>query len=170
VGRLCAADAYKGYDLLRRAFALLPPRADPRLAPSLRFVGDGDDRLRLQALATDLRIAERVEFSGRLSDEALRRAFADATCFALPSTGEGFGLVYLEALAAGRPCVGVNATAVPELLSPDVGVLAPPGDAAALAAALAACLARPWDPLALRRAALAYDYPHLVTTLATAWN
>lgn len=172
VGRLSAADAYKGYDHLLRAFALLPPsafHAHPELAPRLRFVGDGDDRPRLEAIARELRIADRVEFSGRLPDAELRQAFADCTCFALPSTGEGFGLVYLEALAAGRPCVGVSAAAVPELIHPGVGVLAPPGDDPALAVALAECIARPWDPTALRNAALAYDHPRLITALTDAW-
>lgn len=173
VGRLLAADAYKGYDLLLRAFALLPPSAfhsHPELVPRLRFVGDGDDRARLEALAAELRVADRVEFSGRLSDAELRQAFADCSCFALPSTGEGFGLVYLEAMAAGRPCVGLQATALPELVTPQVGVLAEPGDPAALAAALAECLARFWDAAELRQAALCYSYPHLVTALATAWH
>jgi glycosyltransferase involved in cell wall biosynthesis len=173
VGRLLAADAYKGYDLLLRAFALLPPSAfhsHPELVPRLRFVGDGDYRPHLETLARELRVADRVEFSGRLPDAELRRAFADCTCFALPSTGEGFGLVYLEAMAAGRPCVGLRATAVPELITPQAGVLAEPGDPAALAAALAECLARFWDAAELRQAALCYSYPHLVTALATAWH
>jgi glycosyltransferase involved in cell wall biosynthesis len=172
VGRLRASDAYKGYDLLLRAFARLPAAAfhsRPELVPRLRFVGEGDDRPRLESLAASLRVSSRVEFSGRLSDEELRRAFADCTCFALPSTGEGFGLVYLEALAAGRPCVALRAAAVPELITPQVGVLAEPGDPGALAAALAECLNRFWDAAELRQAALCFSYPHLVTALATAW-
>ena len=172
VGRLCAADAYKGYDLLLRAFSLLPVsafRTEPDLVPRLRFVGDGDDRARLETLAVQLNVADRVEFSGRLPDAELRRAFADCTCFALPSTGEGFGLVYLEALAAGRPCVALHSTAVPELITRDVGILAPPDDPAALAAALVECIAHFWDPDTLRRSALRFSYPHLVTALITAW-
>lgn len=167
VGRLCAADAYKGYDLLLRAFAQLPSTDAP--APRLRFVGEGDDQSRLQQLATELGIASRVEFVGRLDDGALRRAFADCTCFALPSTGEGFGLVYLEAMAAGRPCVGVRAAAVPELITPDVGCLARPGDVGALTAALKDCLAQTWNPLAIRHRALRFNLPQLAATLANAW-
>ncbi len=172
VGRLSAADAYKGYDLLLRAFALLPHAAfyhRPALLPRLRFVGEGDDLARLQQLAIDLHVADRVEFSGRLSDPDLSRAFADCTCFALPSSGEGFGLVYLEALAAGRPCVGVRAGAVPELITAEAGTLAAPDDPAALAAALTDCLIRCWDPGDLRKLARPYSYDHLVTALATAW-
>jgi phosphatidylinositol alpha-1,6-mannosyltransferase len=173
VGRLSAADAYKGYDLLLQAFALVPRiafEAHPELVPRLRFVGDGDDLPRLRALAEELHLADRVEFSGRIDDAALRQALADCVCFALPSTGEGFGLVYLEALAAGRPCVAVNAGAVPELVTADLGVLAPPNDPVALAAALAECLSRRWDPALLRQAALAYDHERLVSSLATAWR
>jgi glycosyltransferase involved in cell wall biosynthesis len=173
VGRLSAADAYKGYDHLLRAFALLLPsafRAPLGLAPRLRFVGEGDDQPRLRALAIKLQIADRVEFSGRLPDGKLRQAFADCTCFALPSTGEGFGLVYLEALAAGRPCVGVAAAAVPELIHSNVGVLAIPGNDAALAAALTECLVRAWDPVALRQTALCYDHPRLIANLVKAWD
>lgn len=172
VGRLCAADTYKGYELLLRAFALLPRAAfynRPALMPRLRFVGEGDDLTRLQQLAIDLQVADRVEFSGRLSDPDLRRAFADCTCFALPSSGEGFGLVFLEALAAGRPCVGVRAGAVPELLTPDAGTLAAPDDPSALAAALTDCLVRCWDPGDLYKLAQPYSYERFVTALATAW-
>ncbi|MBC8009417.1 MAG: glycosyltransferase family 4 protein [Burkholderiales bacterium] len=173
VGRLCAADAYKGYDLLLRAFARMPRSALPHrmgLEPRLHFVGEGDDLARLRALAAKLHIADRVEFRGRLSDDALREAFADCSCFALPSTGEGFGLVYLEAMAAGRPCVGVRASAVPELVTPEVGLLAPPDDPAALADTLAECLSRFWNPAELRRHALKHTYPHLVAALTAAWK
>lgn len=167
VGRLCPADAYKGYDLLLRAFAALGPGAG---GPRLRFIGDGADRARLESLAAGLGVADRVTFSGRVDDATLRAAFARCRCFALPSTGEGFGLVYLEALAAGRPCVGVRAAAVPELVTPEVGCLAEPDNPAALAAALRDCLARPWDPLRLRAAAEAYDEARFAACLQSAWN
>ena len=173
VGRLCAADAYKGYDVLLRAFALLP-RAGfhhrPDFFLGLRIMGTGDDLERLRALAAELQVADRVDFCGRGSDAELRQAFADCSCFALPSTGEGFGLVYLEALAAGRPCVGVQATAVPELITPEVGLLAAPDDPAAFAAALTECLTRFWEPAKLRQTALIYSYPNLVTALTAAWH
>lgn len=169
VGRLSVEDTYKGYDLLLRAFALLPA-AEPAGAPRLRFVGDGPDRARLEALARSLGLTERVTFAGRLDDAALRSALARCTCFALPSTGEGFGLVYLEALAAGRPCVGVRAAAVPELVTPDVGCLAEPGDAPALAGALSDCLGRRWDPAALRARAREYAEPRFAARLQSAWD
>lgn len=169
VGRLSASDFYKGYDLLLRAFARLPAPSAPD-APRLRYVGDGDDRPRLELLARDLGVSDRVEFSGRLTDPELLHAFADCTCFALPSTGEGFGLVYLEALAAGRPCVGVAATAVPELITPDAGLLARPNDPADLAEKLAACLSHSWSPAALREIAMRYHPVQFARRLRAAWE
>ena len=173
VGRLCAADAYKGYDLLIEAFSRMPRSALAHkrdLEPRLRIVGEGDDLPRLRELAGRHGVADRVEFSGRLSDTDLRHAFTECSCFALPSTGEGFGLVYLEALAAGRPCVGVDAAAVPELITPEVGLLAPPGNATALAETLAECLSRFWNPTKLREHALRYSQPRLVAALTAAWR
>lgn len=171
VGRLRAAEAHKGYELLLQAFARLPRSSlhhHGGLLPRLRFVGEGDDLERLRAVAAELDVAERVDFSGRLSDEDLRQALADCACFALPSTGEGFGLGFLEAMAAGRPGVGVRAGAVPELLTAEVGVLAPPHDPDALATAISECMARFWNPTELRRAALAYSYAHFQSALAAA--
>lgn len=172
-GRLDSSQAHKGHALLLRAFALLPASAfhsHPELVPRLRFVGEGDERPRLAALARELLIADRVEFTGRLSEGALRLALAESTCFALPSTGEGFGRAYLEALAAGRPCVALRDSAVPELVTSGLGVLASTAEPVAVAAALAECLARSWDPAELRQAALAYSYPRLVAALTEAWR
>lgn len=164
VGRLSRADAYKGYDLLIRALptirATLP---DVRL----RLVGSGDDEARLRALAEPL--GDAVEFPGRVSDAQLRAEFAGCTLFALPSTGEGFGLVFLEALAAGRPCVAVRAGAAPELVDETCGAVADPGNVDAIAAACLNVLRRSWSPEALHRRALAYSYPRFCEKLGSAW-
>lgn len=173
VGRLRAAEVHKAYPVLLQALARLNNSAlhhHGGLLPRLRFVGEGDAVERMRGLAADLRIADRVEFSGRLSDADLLGALADCTCFALPSTGEGFGLGFLEAMAAGRPGVGVQAGAVPELLTREVGVLAPPNDPEAFAAALTECLARFWNPTELRRIALNYSYTHFRSALSAAWG
>ncbi len=173
VGRLSTALPHKGYDLLLRAFARMPRSSlnhRATLAPRLRYVGAGDAVPHLRALAADLQIADRVEFSGHLPDEDLRQAFTDCSCLALPSTGEGFGLVYLEALAAGRPCVGVEAGATPELVTPEVGMLAPPGDLDALATTLFECTSRFWSPVTLHERALNYNYARFAATLREAWQ
>ena len=79
-----------------------------------------------------------VEFTGELpTDDEVRKEFFKADVFALPSLQEGFGLVFLEAMAAGLPIVAAHAAAVPEVV-PDgeAGILVPPGDVDALAEAL----------------------------------
>lgn len=106
VGRLAAAEAYKGHD---RIIACMP-RLLQRI-PALQYlvVGDGDDRARLQALALRLGVASRVRFVGMLTGEELVGAFRLADAYAMPSTGEGFGIAFLEAMASGVPALGLNA-------------------------------------------------------------
>ena len=78
-----------------------------------------------------------VTFEGRVSRERLLELYADSHVFVFPSIQEGFGIVLLEAMQSGLPVVASNATAIPELVEHDrTGLLFPPGDAEALAAAL----------------------------------
>src|SRR5690606_21040151 len=118
-------------DLLR-AVALLPPRlADVRV----RVVGTGPELPRLRQLARSLGIAYRVDFMGRIDDAALEHEYASAHCFCHPSEQEAFGIVIVEAMAAGLPVVAARAAAIPELVKDGVtGRLVPPRDPAALAA------------------------------------
>lgn len=126
VARLDPSDAYKGIDLTLAALARL---ADP---PPLVVVGDGADRARLEALAQTP-----VTFTGAVDDATLQRLYADASAFVLPSTGEGFGLVYLEAMAHALPVIGARAGGTPEVVAEGVtGVLIAPGDRDALAHAI----------------------------------
>lgn len=124
-------------DLLR-AIALLPPHlGDARV----RIVGDGPELPRLRRLAGALRIAHRVDFLGRIDEVALAREYATAHCFCHPSVQEAFGIVVVEAMAAGLPVVAARAAAVPELVQDGAtGRLVEPRDPAALAAALAQLL------------------------------
>jgi glycosyltransferase involved in cell wall biosynthesis len=108
----------------------------------LRIVGGGPELPRLRARARELGLGERVTFLGELPDDgAVRREYLAADVFCLPSLQEGFGIAYLEAMAAGLPVVATRTTAVPEVV-PDgeVGLLVPPRDPDALAAALARLL------------------------------
>lgn len=121
-------DAQKGHPVLLRAAVELP-EADFLLA------GEGPDRAKLEALAVELGVAERVRFLGRRDDIAELLAAADV--FALPSLYEGSSLAVLEAMAARRPVVSSAIGGTDELIDDDRdGLLVPPGDAAALAAAL----------------------------------
>jgi rhamnosyl/mannosyltransferase len=110
-------------------------------AASLVIVGEGplEDALREQA--GRLAIQERVEFVGTLAEAGIAARLTTARALVLPSidASEAFGLVQLEAMAAGVPVVATDLpTGVPEVGVPgETGFLVPPGDSAALAAALA---------------------------------
>ena len=131
VGRL---SYYKGFAVLLAAL-----RDHPRL--HLDLVGDGEERRRLEQLAADPQLAGRVTFHGAAPDAALSGLYAACDCLCLPSLerAEAFGMVLLEAMARGKPCV---VTAVPGagmawvIEDERSGLVVPPADPAALGAAL----------------------------------
>lgn len=104
VGRLAAGEAYKGHDRILRALPALLARQ-----PTLQYVvaGDGDDRPRLEALARELGVADCVRFVGAVPRADLPALYRLADAFAMPSTGEGFGIAFLEAMASGVPALGL---------------------------------------------------------------
>jgi glycosyltransferase involved in cell wall biosynthesis len=118
-----------------------------RAVPHARavIVGDGPEHAALRALAAELRLGDAAQFLGSLPDDAqVARCYRRADVFCLPSVQEGFGIVFLEAMAAGLPIVAARAAAVPEVVpDAEAGLLVPPGDVAALAGALIALLADP---------------------------
>jgi phosphatidylinositol alpha-mannosyltransferase len=143
-------DRRKGLPVLLDAFARLPG------GPVLDLIGveKRDLRRPLRRLAPDAR--GRVQLHGRVDDarrDALLRAADVFCCPALE--GESFGIVVAEAMAAGLPAVVTDVGGVPELVGHDAGRVVPPGDPGALAAALAALLARPDERRAAGRAARA---------------
>ncbi|MGI8825097.1 MAG: glycosyltransferase family 4 protein [Chloroflexota bacterium] len=109
VARLRLEDAYKGIDTTLEA---LPDLC--RQFPGLRYtvVGEGDDLPRLHALAGRLGISDRVEFAGSVGQQELENLYEECDIFVLPSTHEGLGIVYLEAMARGKPVVGIRAGGV----------------------------------------------------------
>jgi glycosyltransferase involved in cell wall biosynthesis len=140
VGRLAGAERYKGHDELLAAFAAL----DPAIAPRLVIAGDGSDRARLETKAAELGLGGRVLFAGAVDGATLEALYRRSALFAMPSAGEGFGLVFLEAMAAGKPCVALEASAPAEIVvHGETGLLVPAKAPAALAAALRELLARP---------------------------
>ena len=72
------------------------------------IVGDGDDRPRLEALSAEIGVADKVRFVGSARAEELPDYFRLADVFVMPSTGEGFGIAFLEAMASGIPVIGGN--------------------------------------------------------------
>ena len=131
-GILCVAHLYPRKDVA----GLLDAMARLRARAVLRVVGTGPELERLRRQAGRLALADRVEFSGHVSFSRLAAEYRRASVFCLPSRQEGFGIVFLEAMAAGLPIVAARAGAVPEVVGEDCGVLVPPADPQALATAL----------------------------------
>lgn len=105
VSRLAASERYKGHDRVIRAVAELRDAH-----PDLVYVvaGDGDDRPRLEQLTRELGLADQVRFIGYVPDAELPDLYRAADVFVMPSTGEGFGIVFLQALASGLRVIGGN--------------------------------------------------------------
>ena len=105
VSRLASSERYKGNDRVIRA---LPQVLLKHPETIYVIVGDGDDRPRLEALAAEVGVTEKVRFVGQVKPEELPDHFRLADVFVMPSTGEGFGIVFLEAMATGIPVIGGN--------------------------------------------------------------
>jgi phosphatidylinositol alpha-1,6-mannosyltransferase len=134
VARLAASEQYKGVDRLIEAVAQLRTQV-----PGLHLVviGGGDDLARHVKLAADLGVAARVRFFDNLSREEIAACYSQADVFAMPSTGEGFGLVFLEAMAFAKPLIGAAAGGIPDVVEDgENGFLVSPGDKEQLANAL----------------------------------
>lgn len=139
VGRWRKDERYKGMDTLITALPRLLPRY-PEL--QLVAVGEGDDRAWLEDLAEETGVERHVHFLSGLSYPELAACYGHCEVFALPSSGEGFGLVYLEAMACGKPVIGGAHGGAPEVIEDGkTGYLVPHGDAAQLATALETLLA-----------------------------
>ncbi len=164
VCRLTQSDRYKGVDHLIAAMPAVL-RAEP--AARLRIVGRGDDQGRLLKLVRDLGLTAAVDFAGFVSDARLREEFARCRLFALPSQREGFGLVYVEAMAHGRPCLGARAGGTPEVITPATGTLVDYGDVPGLASAIVAALRQPWDRAAILARAREFSYSQFQSRLAS---
>jgi phosphatidyl-myo-inositol dimannoside synthase len=105
VARLDPGEAYKGYD---RVVQALP--AVRAACGAVRYIvaGHGEDRARIEALAHERGVADAIVFAGFVPDEELADHYRLADVFAMPSTGEGFGIVFLEAMACGTPVLAGN--------------------------------------------------------------
>ena len=132
VGVVARLEPEKGHPTLLEAWPLVL-----REVPNayLLIVGEGGQREALERQARDLRVAHRVVFTGRRDDVPAVTAALD--CAVLPSYREAQGLTILEAMALARPVVASNVGGIPEMIDDGVsGLLVPPHDAPALAAAI----------------------------------
>jgi len=143
VGRLSAVERYKGHDVMLETWP-----AVIQSVPDAEYwiVGDGDDRARLESRARALGIADSVRFMGALSGDKLNAAYDSCRVFAMPARtelngdspqGEGFGIVYIEAMSHGKPVVGPRTGAPAEFIhSGEHGLLVDPSNQAEIAQAL----------------------------------
>ena len=141
VGRWLASERYKGMDTLITALPKMLPRW-PEL--QLVAVGEGDDREWLEDMAQENGVRMHVHFLSGLSYAQLAACYSACEIFALPSRGEGFGLVYLEAMACGKPVIGGAHGGAPEVIEDGkTGYLVHHGDTVQLATSIETLLANP---------------------------
>lgn len=145
VGRLSLEDDYKGHGTLIHAISELRQNCPD---VSLVLAGGGNATQFLKRLAGKRNDPEAVAFAGSVSDAELLWLYRNCSVFAMLSEGEGFGLVHIEAMAQGRPCLGTHADAAAEIIQDGVtGRLVPAREPAAAAEALRQMLR---DPVELR--------------------
>jgi phosphatidylinositol alpha-1,6-mannosyltransferase len=141
VGRWRTDERYKGTDTLITAL--------PRLLmnwPDLQLVavGEGNDRDWLEDMVKESGVSRHVHFLSKLSYAELAACYGHCEVFAMPSRGEGFGLVYLEAMACGKPVIGGAHGGAPEVIDDGrTGYLVQHGDAVQLAMAIETMLQNP---------------------------
>jgi phosphatidyl-myo-inositol dimannoside synthase len=131
LGRIVAAERYKGFDDVIEVL--------PQLEEDVVYLiaGKGDDTDRLRRKARDLGVGDRVVFTGFLSEEEKADVYALADVYVMPSRGEGFGFVLLEAMACGIPVIGSKHDGGREALRHGaLGTLVDPANPAELRAAI----------------------------------
>lgn len=134
VNRLCSSESYKGYD---KILAALPQIR--QALPNIHYiiVGKGDDRPRIEKLIHYLQLQDCVSLAGFIPDAELGNYYNLCDVFAMPSKLEGFGIVYLEALACGKPTLAGNQDgAIDALCHGELGALIDPDDVGAIAQTL----------------------------------
>ena len=115
LARISISENYKGHVELIRAW---PGVLRQLPKANLHILGTGDLVPELQSLVTSLHLEHAIHFMGRVDEETKQRQLRESTCFLMPSRGEGFGLVYLEAMRLGRPCLVSDEDAGQEVVNP----------------------------------------------------
>ncbi|HWE52168.1 MAG TPA: glycosyltransferase [Bryobacteraceae bacterium] len=150
IGRMQRGEGYKGHREMIQAWPLVT-RSMP--AAELWIAGGGDLRPELEQLAGSLGISNNVKFYGAVPDAVKEELIRNCRVLALPSTGEGFGLVYLEAMRLGRPCIVSKLDAGSEVVNPpEAGASVDLADSAQIAASVLALLSGgpDWDQISAR--------------------
>ncbi len=138
ISRLDRREDYKGH---REVIAAWPLVAERVPGAELWIVGDGNLRTDLETIARDGGVSGRVRFLGALPDDAKEETLIRSRCLLMPSQAEGFGLVYLEAMRLGRPCLVSTIDAGREVVDPpEAGLAVDPTNTRELADAIARLL------------------------------
>lgn len=151
-GRMASYEGHKGHEILFQSLPIAERLLDRPL--SIRVIGTGDDQTRLERVARRLGIGDRVNFVGWASTQELVEAYRHCGVFCMPSRldrpdrgywmGEGFGIVYVEAAACGRPVIASAEGGSPETIGPGTtGLLVDPLSPEAVAHAIAEVLSDP---------------------------
>lgn len=140
----------KGANYLIEAFAKLK---DEIPGARLVIVGEGAQRSDLEQMAREHHLDDLVQFVGTVSQMQISSLMQRARVFVLPSLEEGLGVVLLEAIASGTPCIGSRVGGIPDVITEDVGLLVPPMDPDALCSAMRTILLDPDRWQAYSRAA-----------------
>lgn len=131
VGRMAKV---KGFDILLKTIKLMKTR---RKEIHLVLIGDGPERKNLEELSSLLGITDQVHFTGWIQGEEKFRYMAASDVYVMSSIHEGFGLVLLEAMAAGLPIIATNKGGQTDIIKSErSGILVPPGDTEDLADAI----------------------------------
>ena len=162
VGALTKWHGYKGLDILLAALS-----KTSRIRPDVRLlvVGEGERREDFSQMSRSLNISKNVVFAGNVADSSLPKYYSAADALVLPSKdmSEGFGLTLLEANACGKPVLASNVGGIPSVVKNEFnGLLVPPNDAEALAAAIMRLVEKPDLTLKMgrngRKFALSHDW------------
>jgi phosphatidyl-myo-inositol dimannoside synthase len=141
LARLAGFERYKGIDEI---LEIMPRLLEQEPMLTYLIVGDGDDQDRLQKKATSLGVAQQVVFTGFVQEAQKADHLRLADVFALPGKGEGFGIVYLEAMACGVSVVGSQLDGSREALRcGELGELADPNDPDSIRTSILRALAKP---------------------------
>lgn len=170
ITRLASAERYKGYDQILSAIPAVRERF-----PNVRYIlgGRGRDRSRVEALIQKLGVRENVILAGYVPEHELREHYNLCDVFAMPSKGEGFGIVFLEAMACGKPVIaGDKDGSMDAVLGGRIGALVDPDDVQEIEATLIQLLGGTHpnailrDPARLRERVIdAYGYDRFVERL-----
>jgi glycosyltransferase involved in cell wall biosynthesis len=171
ISRLTRGEDYKGHREVIRAWPLIL-RRQPEA--ELWIIGEGDLRADLEKLVSDLRLTGSVRFLGQVSEAAKQELLEQSRCLLMPSRGEGFGLVYLEAMRVGRPCLVSTMDAGREVVNPpQAGLAANPDNQEELVNAVCRLLGdgaewQEWSAQARRRYEQNYTSKHFQHRLLSA--